>query len=71
MFRFMRGWLCKLLLMCHRLELFSEKDEPGHRGAGFDLWQRTRGLKTPPHREASCVACMMSFSGVGVCTCVS
>lgn len=71
MFRFTHGWLCKLLLMCHRLELFIEKDEPGHRGAGFDLWQCIGGLKTPPHREASCVVGMMRFSGGGVCTCES
>lgn len=55
MFRFTHGWLCKLLLMCHRLELFIEKDEPGHRGAGFDLWQCIGGLKTPtPPRGELC-----------------
>lgn len=44
-------WPCKLLLMCHWLELFIERDELGHEGAEFDLWQCIWGLKTPPHWE--------------------
>lgn len=52
MFRFTRRRLGKLLLMCHRLELFIEKDEPGQRGAAFDLWRFILRIKkpTPPHR---------------------
>lgn len=38
MFRSPHDWPCKLLLMCHRLEPFIGRDEPGHRGARFDLW---------------------------------
>lgn len=44
-------WPCKLLLMCHWLELFIERDELGHEGVGFDLWQCICGLKTPPYWE--------------------
>lgn len=44
-------WPCRLLLMCHWLELFIEGDELGHEGVGFDLWQCIWGLKTPPHWE--------------------
>lgn len=56
---------CKLLLMCHWLELFIERDEPGHEGAGFDLWQCIWGLKTPPPLGAPCVC-----ARVCVCVCV-
>lgn len=46
MFRFTRRRLGKLL-MCHRLELFIEKDEPGQRGAAFDLWRFILRIKKP------------------------
>lgn len=48
MFCFTRRRLGKLLLMCHRLELFIEKDEPGQRGAAFDLWRFILRIKKPP-----------------------
>lgn len=51
MFRFTRRRLGKLLLMCHRLELFIEKDEPGQRGAAFDLWRFILRIKKPPRPE--------------------
>lgn len=65
---------CKLLLMCHWLELFIERDEPGHEGAGFDLWQCIWGLKTPPPLGAPCVCsrvCVCVRRASTVCLCSS
>lgn len=72
MFHSSHDWPCKLLLMCHWLELFIERDELGHEGVEFDLWQCIWGLKTPPHWEL-CVfvhGAVLQYVRVHVCACV-